>query len=145
MVNPPSRPRPSSSFSPARLAVGELIRARRKALDLSQDGLAILVGLTQTPIGEIELGHRRVPAHRIALFIEHLEIPAAEFMALWVAAEGSMTLELPPDAHPLAAQVFVMLVQVWPRLVASKGALERGTLAVMRWALVKLSQPTDAA
>lgn len=105
----------------------------------------MLLGVNRSAVEEIEAGVRRLPPHRLALAAEHLEVPHAELLEEWVRAEGRATLALPSDAHPLAAQVFISLAQAWPDLVVARSPLARGTLAVMRWALVKFAQmpPVD--
>jgi transcriptional regulator with XRE-family HTH domain len=122
-----------------RKAFGEILRDARVRQGRSQDQLAILVGLRQQSVHEIEIGVRRVSEHRVELFARALEIPRTDFIDAWVAAEGGARLDLPPDAHPLARQVFVGLAQHWDDLVRADDAVARGALSVMRWALSRVS------
>lgn len=48
---------------PTYLEIGERIKSRRKALGISQEGLAKSVGLSRVSIVNIECGRQRMPVH----------------------------------------------------------------------------------
>lgn len=56
---------------------GCMVRILRKEHGLSQEGLANLVGLHRTYIGDIERGRRNVSLLNICKIAEALEIPVA--------------------------------------------------------------------
>lgn len=60
---------------------GQVVRARRKELGLSQEGLAFRSGLHRTYIADIERGTRNISLRSIETLIEALELSFVEFFA----------------------------------------------------------------
>src|SRR5512142_1862964 len=70
------------------LTFGEWVAKRRKALDLTQEALARLVGCSHSAIRKIESGDRR-PSRQIAeLLAERLEIPSEQRALFLRSARG---------------------------------------------------------
>ena len=57
---------------------GDLVRRRRKALDLTQDELAARAGCAVSMLCKIELDERRPSRQLAALLADALELPDAE-------------------------------------------------------------------
>jgi predicted ATPase/transcriptional regulator with XRE-family HTH domain len=69
---------------------GSWVKRRRKALDITQIGLAQLVGCSESAIIKIELGQRR-PSRQVAeRLVESLGIPAEEQAAFLTLARGGV-------------------------------------------------------
>jgi transcriptional regulator with XRE-family HTH domain len=62
-------------------AFGDAVRARRSELGLSQEALALEVGLHRTYIGGIERGERNVALVNIFRLANTLEMPAADLIS----------------------------------------------------------------
>jgi transcriptional regulator with XRE-family HTH domain len=60
--------------------LGANIRERRKALELSQEALARLVGLTRTSLTNIENGRQHPPLHTFCEIIQHLKVDVADLL-----------------------------------------------------------------
>src|SRR5262245_10169498 len=60
--------------------LGANIRARRKRLNLSQDALAQLIGLTRTSLTNIENGRQHPPLHTFCEIAEQLKVDAAALL-----------------------------------------------------------------
>lgn len=67
--------------SDAPVRFGQVVRARRKELGLSQEGLAFRSGLHRTYIADIERGTRNISLRSIETLIEALELSFVEFFA----------------------------------------------------------------
>jgi len=61
------------------LHVGVRLRARRKALDISQSDLADRVGISFQQVQKYERGANRVSASKLHQFAEYLGVPVAYF------------------------------------------------------------------
>lgn len=62
-------------------AFGDAVRTRRTELGLSQEALALEVGLHRTYVGGIERGERNVALVNIFRLAATLQMPAAELIA----------------------------------------------------------------
>jgi transcriptional regulator with XRE-family HTH domain len=60
--------------------LGERIKARRKELGLSQEGLADRCGLHWTFVGQVERGQRNISLHNLLRLAAGLGIDAAELV-----------------------------------------------------------------
>jgi len=60
--------------------LGANIREHRKALNLSQDALARMVGLTRTSLTNIENGRQHPPLHTFCEIVEQLKIDASNLL-----------------------------------------------------------------
>ena len=70
------------------VSFGEWVRRRRKALDLTQAGLAEQVGVATITIRKIERDERR-PSPQIAeLLAEHLQVPGATYESFMQMSHG---------------------------------------------------------
>jgi transcriptional regulator with XRE-family HTH domain len=77
----------AAPLSPALRTLGERVRARRKELGLSQEGLAHEAALHWTFVGQVERGQRNISLHNL------LKVAAA----LGVDPGELVTGLLPPD------------------------------------------------
>ncbi len=69
-----------SPRSHSTLQFGERVRARRRALGLSQEGLAETVGVHRTYVGSIERGERNVSLINILRLGAALDVDPAELV-----------------------------------------------------------------
>ncbi len=76
----------------APISFGEWIRQRRRALDLTQDGLAALVNLSVSAIRKIETDERRPSRETAELLAEALEIPSDAHAAFLKTARGELAI-----------------------------------------------------
>lgn len=60
--------------------LGENIRACRRRSNLSQDGLAKLIGLTRTSLTNIENGRQHPPLHTLCEIVAKLKVDIAELL-----------------------------------------------------------------
>jgi transcriptional regulator with XRE-family HTH domain len=60
--------------------LGELVRARRKKVGLSQERLADLIGLTRTSITNIEKGRQRIPLDVLFALGEALKVDPRDIL-----------------------------------------------------------------
>jgi|SRR5581483_4144781 len=60
--------------------LGANIRARRKALKLSQDSLGKMVGLTRTSLTNIENGRQHPPLHTFCEIVEQLKVGVTDLL-----------------------------------------------------------------
>ena len=67
--------------SRAHVAFGAAVRARRKELGYSQEGLAAEAGLHRNYVGAIERGERNVALTNILRISRVLRLPAADLIA----------------------------------------------------------------
>lgn len=72
---------------------GKLLKARRKALDLTQQELGQRVGCSAVTIRKIELGERRPSRHMAELLIQHLRLPSHEHAAFLELARTPRPVE----------------------------------------------------
>ncbi|MDH2052328.1 helix-turn-helix domain-containing protein [Achromobacter marplatensis] len=63
------------------LALGHAIRARRKELDLSQEGLALRSGIDRSHMGRIERGERNLTVLNLIRLCSALDYKPSELMA----------------------------------------------------------------
>lgn len=88
------------------IAFGEWVKQRRKALDLTQDGLAQRAGCSIFALRKIESGERRPSRQLAELLAEALEIPTADKPTFIRVARGQLALDrlhpTPPEAAPTA-------------------------------------------
>ena len=68
-------------FGPS-VALGGVIRARRKKLGLSQESLAAVSGLDRTYVGGLERGERNPTLKVLWQIAEAPEVPASELIKL---------------------------------------------------------------
>ena len=74
--------KPEASIpDPIDVHVGKLIRARRRALGISQDELAVKIGLTFQQVQKYERGANRVSASKLFAIAQELGVPVASFFA----------------------------------------------------------------
>lgn len=73
--------------SPAHVAFGAAVRARRHELGLSQDALAELAAVHRNYLGEVERGERNVALTNILQIAGALGMPAADLVAEAEAAQ----------------------------------------------------------
>ena len=90
------------------ISLGLWIKRRRKALDLTQDALAALVGCSKDLIAKIE-GDARRPSREVAsLLATHLQIAADERVAFIQVARAELgAYRLAPPAQSVARGAFV--------------------------------------
>jgi transcriptional regulator with XRE-family HTH domain len=78
-----------AALSPAHLALGNAVRARREKLGLSQEGLADRATLHRNHIGLIERGEVDLGLHRLLLLSHALAVPAAQLVDAAERANGA--------------------------------------------------------
>jgi transcriptional regulator with XRE-family HTH domain len=66
--------------SPANRALGEAIRAARKAQGYTQEGFALKAGLDRSYMGAIERGEFNVTIDTLMTIASGLELPATEIL-----------------------------------------------------------------
>jgi predicted ATPase/DNA-binding XRE family transcriptional regulator/tetratricopeptide (TPR) repeat protein len=82
---------------------GHWLKQRRQTLDLTQDGLARLIGYASITLRQVEAGTRR-PSRQVAeLLADHLHIPASDHAAFIAFARGAEypRWHLPLPANPM--------------------------------------------
>jgi len=90
------------------ISLGEWIKRRRKALDLTQDELAQRVGCSLATIQKIEGDARRPSREIAALLADHLELAADERAAFIRAARAELGADrLAPPARSVVRDAFV--------------------------------------
>ncbi len=60
-------------------AIGQQIRAQRRALNISQSMLAAHIGVSFQQLQKIEIGKNRVSAARLLLISQYFDIPLMDF------------------------------------------------------------------
>lgn len=60
--------------------MGAIIRSRRRAKDLSQEGLARLIGLSRATLASMERGRQRILLHQLYLFADALDCAASDLL-----------------------------------------------------------------
>lgn len=73
--------KPRRSKESARLRFAANLRARRKALGISQEELADLAGLHRTYVGSIERGERNVSIDNIERLADALDLDVVDLFA----------------------------------------------------------------
>jgi transcriptional regulator with XRE-family HTH domain len=81
---------PSFDFSTAKRCLGERIRARRKALGISQERLAPISGVDRTFLAQVERGKRNPSLHSLLKLALGLQMDVGELV------QGLCT---PPDTR----------------------------------------------
>jgi transcriptional regulator with XRE-family HTH domain len=81
----PTPPKPP--LSEATATFGRRVRARREELGLTQEGLADVVGLHWTFVGQVERGRRNISLHNILRLAAGLEIDAGDLVTRLSAPE----------------------------------------------------------
>src|SRR5690242_11593276 len=90
------------------LSLGMWIRRRRKALDLTREELAALIGCSAELVRKIEASARRPSKQTASLLARHLQLAPDELEAFVHAARADLTAErLPPPAQSIARPKFV--------------------------------------
>jgi predicted ATPase/transcriptional regulator with XRE-family HTH domain len=86
-------------------AFGPWLKRRRRALDLTQEGLAEATGYSVETVRKVEAGSLRPSRQLATLLAEALELPAAEQAAFvaWARSSGAPDAELPVAATAPAA------------------------------------------
>lgn len=72
--------------------LGENIRTCRKRSNLSQDGLAKLIGLTRTSLTNIENGRQHPPLHTLCEIVEKLKVDISELLPRPLAAAETVDI-----------------------------------------------------
>jgi transcriptional regulator with XRE-family HTH domain len=87
-------------------SIGEWIRLRRRALDLTQTELAQRVGCSVFALRKIESGERRPSKQLAGLLARSLEIPQEDHPVFIRVARGELNFERlrPPPATPARRQ-----------------------------------------
>jgi len=89
--------RGSGQPDPCDVHVGRMVKARRVALDISQEDLAGAIGVTFQQVQKYESGHNRVSASRLWAISQHLSCPIEHFFAGY---GGEAPLR---EAHPMSS------------------------------------------
>jgi transcriptional regulator with XRE-family HTH domain len=88
-------------------SLGSAIRVRRNEIELTQQDLASLVGLSRTSITNIERGQQRLLADQLLAVSKSLDIGATELLeraSLEQRTDRAKTSQLSLDAFPDLAQ-----------------------------------------
>ncbi|MEJ2816399.1 helix-turn-helix transcriptional regulator [Caulobacter sp. CCG-8] len=72
---------PAEAPDPIDVHVGKLIRARRRAIGMSQDELAPAIGVSFQQVQKYELGSNRVSASKLFAIAQALGVPVGTFFA----------------------------------------------------------------
>jgi ribosome-binding protein aMBF1 (putative translation factor) len=75
-----AKPSPSHAGDPSLVALGEAIRQRRLKLGLSQEGLALEVGLDRSYLGGVERGEHNVAIMNIVKIANSLKLSVAKLL-----------------------------------------------------------------
>jgi transcriptional regulator with XRE-family HTH domain len=75
-----AKPSPTYAGDPSLVALGEAIRRRRLKLGMSQEGLALEVGLDRSYLGGVERGEHNVAIVNIVRIAESLKLSAAKLL-----------------------------------------------------------------
>lgn len=93
--------------------MGDFIARRRRFLDLSQQDLAVKVGITRAALANIETGRQRIHAHQLAQLAISLELSVTDLIAAGQSEsepEESTDLPLPEDLTPHQRQQITKLL-----------------------------------
>jgi predicted transcriptional regulator len=77
-----AKPSPSHAYDPDLLALGNAIRDRRADLKLSQESLALKVGIDRSYLGGIERGEHNLAIVNLIRIASALEVSAAELLEM---------------------------------------------------------------
>lgn len=77
-----AKPSPTYAYDPQLLALGSAIRDRRADLKLSQEGLALKVGMDRSYLGGIERGEHNLAIVNLIRIASALEVSAAELLEM---------------------------------------------------------------
>jgi len=77
-----AKPSPTYADDPSLVALGEAIRQRRLKLGLSQEGLALEVGLDRSYVGGVERGEHNVAVINLLRIAEALGLSGAKLLDL---------------------------------------------------------------
>jgi len=77
-----AKPSPTYAGDPSLVALGEAIRQRRLKLGLSQEGLALEVGLDRSYVGGVERGEHNVAVINLLRIAEALGLSGAKLLDL---------------------------------------------------------------
>lgn len=72
---------PAEAPDPIDVHVGKMIRARRRAIGVSQHDLAPAIGVTFQQVQKYELGSNRVSASKLFAIAQALGVPVASFFS----------------------------------------------------------------
>ncbi|OIQ80717.1 anaerobic benzoate catabolism transcriptional regulator [mine drainage metagenome] len=72
--------------------LGASIRTCRKRSNLSQEGLATLIGLTRTSLTNIENGRQHPPLHTLCEIVEKLKVDISELLPRPLAAAEAVDI-----------------------------------------------------
>jgi transcriptional regulator with XRE-family HTH domain len=75
-----AKPSPTYAGDPTLVALGEAIRQRRLKLGLSQEGLALEVGLDRSYLGGVERGEHNVAIVNIVKIARCLKLSTAKLL-----------------------------------------------------------------
>ena len=118
--------------SPVDAHVGARIRLRRKLLGLSQQQLAVQLGLTFQQVQKYERGVNRVSASKL---YETAQVLQASVTHFFEGLEGETLIVTPPDGE-MAVTTFLMttegleLAKLFPRI--PKGRMRHQVLELVR-------------
>ena len=77
-----AKPSPTHAGDPALVALGDAIRQRRLKQGMSQEGLALEVGLDRSYLGGVERGEHNVAIVNIVKIAKSLKLSAAKLLDL---------------------------------------------------------------
>lgn len=75
-----AKPSPTHNGAPELIALGNSIRKARLDLDLSQEGLANLIGIDRSYMGGIERGEHNIALINIVRIAEALKVKASDLL-----------------------------------------------------------------
>lgn len=92
--------------------LGQLVRARREALQITQDDLARRVGIGRTSISNIEKGRQRIPVHVLFALADALGVEMANLLPARGLVLPSATIQVHgmKKAAPPATERFIASV-----------------------------------
>jgi transcriptional regulator with XRE-family HTH domain len=73
-------PRVATPTDPYYERVGERVRTRRQSKRITQEALAVALGVNRTTLVNIEKGRQRLAVHQLVRIADHLGCPAAELI-----------------------------------------------------------------
>jgi transcriptional regulator with XRE-family HTH domain len=108
--------------------VGKIIRTERELAELTQDELAVQVGLTRTSITNIEKGRQRIQLHTLYAIADELNISAFDLLPSSAAVDLSTVERLLPKGLLPEEQEWVKSVLSVEGGIAGSGGRKEGTL-----------------
>jgi transcriptional regulator with XRE-family HTH domain len=106
------------------MALGDLIRARRRALRLSQRALAARMGVDPSAVAQWELGTSKISFHRLGALARALE---TDLQALLAAGDFAGMVVTDPDKAVLIAAWRAVPEDMRPMLLRMVVAIGVGT------------------